>query len=86
MIYGIIAALVCTNALLTYLLVLAHKERRTLMAAALQANGQGDAARRIMTPTHKEAKEAADLQMEMMANAPEFSATNPFGSSKPIGL
>ena len=69
-------------------ILLSYRERRTLIAAMLQVNGEPDAARRLapIVPSKEAAKAAVQTQREIVENGGVFSAANPFGNSKPMGV
>jgi len=76
------------NVNLAVVIVLAYRERKSLIAAMLQSNGKGDAARRVATSpkTRSEVQQAVELQKEIMESGGVFSGSNPFGNKKPLGL
>ncbi len=73
------------NLLAGFIALLSHRERRALMAAALQANGQPDAARRLAPVTKADTKKQIEMQKEIVESGGVFSAENPWGIQKPLG-
>ncbi len=72
---------------LTIALLLSHKERARLIAAMLQTTGQPDAARRLAPMSKASAEAAVKAQIEIQENqGTPFSAANPFGNQKPLGI
>ena len=67
-----------------------YEARRTLTAAALEAKGLTDAARRAAAPTPPEVRQQLEsqvkLQQELRQSGGVFSAQNPFGTVKPEGV
>ena len=87
MIWAALGFTLIANVNLAVALVLAYRERKQLIAAMLQANGKVDAARRLThAEEHTKAKEAIKMQKEIMENGGAFSANNPFGNTKPVGI
>ncbi len=67
-------------------LVLSHRERSRLIAAMLQTTGQSDAARRLAPMSKASAEAAVKAQIEINESGVPFSAANPWGSGKPLGI
>jgi len=88
------AALAVVSVSLTIAIVLslrmASAERRILFAAALQAEGKTDAARRAAGPTHAEAQASVEQQIKMMKESTDehgVFAGNPYAQpKKPEGI
>ena len=66
------------------------EHNRSLTAAMLQANGRYDAAQRMAPPppppTKKEAQATIEMQKEIIESGGVFSAENPWGNKKPLGV
>jgi hypothetical protein len=72
---------------LVYMIKKHSDELRRLSAAHFQAKGYGDAARREMQPDPKHVvEEQVKLAREARESGAGFSAQNPFGHKKPVGL
>ncbi len=74
------------NLTLALSLVLSHRERSRLIAAMLQTTGQPDAARRLAPMSKASAEAAVKAQIEINESGVPFSAANPWGSGKPLGI
>ena len=83
MIYAFIASVVCNAVCIIWIVQRFTDEFRRLSAANFQAKDYGDAARRLTAPDKKQVKEQVDARRELGS---EFSAANPFGHKKPVGL
>lgn len=74
-------------AVMAYMVKTNAEEFRRLSAANFQAKGYGDAARR---ETQVDPKHLVEEQVKLSREAREqqagFSAANPFGTKKPVGL
>lgn len=93
MIYAIVTLGLSNLALATgwyFTAKLDYEARRTLTAAALEAKGLTDAARRAAAPTPPEVRQQLEsqikLQREIRENGGTFSSANPFGTMKPEGV
>jgi len=83
---ALLTTLVLQSVVNAYVFVKVIEHARSITAADLQAHGYGDSARRVAPITQASAKEQVDLQREIIENGGVFSASNPFGNRKPIGL
>ena len=89
MIYALIGAVLLQSVALAVTTRWYLTELRQSHAAALQANGLPDAARKMQAPSHARVKAQVDDTRERMeANGGVFSAQNPFGNMphKPEGI
>jgi hypothetical protein len=85
MIPALVICAVSGNLLAGVVSYLAYRERRSLVAAALQANGHTSAARRVADsePSKAMVKAEIEMQKELIENGGVFSAQNPFGNIPP---
>lgn len=91
MIWALVILAVVGNLTAAFAMWLAHIERSRLVAAMLQSNFKGDAARRLAPLSKSQTEAAVAAQREIQENdAAPFSASNPFGNapagSRQVGI